>query len=294
MAEAVDDTQAQSRALLQAIAQEGQRGRLAYEQSQAEAQAQQMSAIDSAIGRSAQINAPAALQSQLAQQAAAPTAQRMADVGAATSYYNQDIGRLATANSNYMDQVSAAVPVVQSTTDRAVAGIRAQQEEAAAQRALQREIAQMQLEGQRMDLEQKRAEQAGGGLSVSEQIALANFTQDQGMMAADADLAARQQSVLTKLRGLSSGIGDAVTYYMSQAEDAQSAIALLGADLRTTADADGVPLATAPNAYLAQFGGLDPGEVEEWLLAVENGVLPNLGAASAGKSLSRGAGIAAK
>jgi hypothetical protein len=102
----------QKRALLAAVAQQGSAGADTYKQYADSVQAQRQSAVQAAQQRSSVINAgPAALQAL--QGSAVATSDPYAKDAAtgATAYANEN-ARLGTANSNYMDQVKAAIPMM--------------------------------------------------------------------------------------------------------------------------------------------------------------------------------------
>lgn len=122
---------AQRKALLAAVAQQGKAGRLAYDEQVKAAEAARQEAVKAASSRAGAVSAPDALVKQL-QQGSSELADRYTrDAAAATTAYDQEQARMTGANATYMDQVRAAIPL-----SRQVATARKQEAEAARQAAL--------------------------------------------------------------------------------------------------------------------------------------------------------------
>lgn len=127
-------TEAQRRALLGAVAQYGSQGREAIAAQQAQADSARTAAVQAAAGRAGAINAPAALVTQLRQQAAAPADIASRDAALAGQAQAAEMSRLASANGNYMSQVAAATPIVRAQAGARVSQIIAEQQNAEAAR----------------------------------------------------------------------------------------------------------------------------------------------------------------
>jgi hypothetical protein len=102
---AQSSAEAQKRALLQAVAQQGSQGRAVYDQQQAAAQDARKQALKAAAGPS-----------PTPQAVATPTASPAyngggSDASAAQAADNQFSSTMAAANGNYFDQVAAAIPL---------------------------------------------------------------------------------------------------------------------------------------------------------------------------------------
>lgn len=133
------DTDAQKRALLQAVAERGAAGQASFEAQQKAAQAMRADAVRGVAKDIGVTAPPAALAGQLRATAGGPGdvyAREAATQGAA---FQAGMGQIGAANDAYMGQLGAAIPVVEATTAREVARIRAEQVEAERQRAYQRE-----------------------------------------------------------------------------------------------------------------------------------------------------------
>ena len=127
---------AQKAALVQAIAQQGTDGKVAFEAEQARRAEAAKAAAAAVVERSqgTGTSTPAALLAQIRAQDDAMNSVYQQDATMANTAYKR-AGDLTTfANAAYMNQARAAVPVVEAQTAGQIAQIRAQQEEARRQR----------------------------------------------------------------------------------------------------------------------------------------------------------------
>jgi hypothetical protein len=108
---AENSADAQKRALLSIIAQQGSAGQAAYKAQQDAAQATASQATQAAAGRAGLIDAPAAAVSQLTAAAAEPGATYGADAQAGARTLSSVTAAGQQANSNYMEQLKAAIPL---------------------------------------------------------------------------------------------------------------------------------------------------------------------------------------
>lgn len=118
---------AQRKALLAAVAQQGAAGKAAFDAQIKESEASRQEAVKAATERAGVINAPDAAVSTLAQQAASIGDRYKADAEAGATAYGQESERLSHANSDYMGQVSGAIPIAESYA-KAVAAEKEQEE----------------------------------------------------------------------------------------------------------------------------------------------------------------------
>jgi hypothetical protein len=127
--EARDKTNAGKRATLEAMANHGSAGvaDLARQQQVIrDANSQALNTLTSeAVGR----GAPAAALGQLTDIAGQPGANAARIMGQAGDAYAADAARLQTAHGNYMDEASAAVPVIRADADRRIGILREQWEQ---------------------------------------------------------------------------------------------------------------------------------------------------------------------
>lgn len=275
---ATEDAKAQQAALLQAIAEQGSRGRAFYEQQQQQAQTQRQAAVQSALARAQgqggpdAPGAPQALQAQLTAQAAAPGDQRAADVAQAKTYFDQDQAALAGANDAYMGQVQAAVPIV---AKRAEAEAQAQ----IRQQALQKQLADLELQRSQISLQQSQLGLEGqreanaaarnraaqpDTLSVAEQ----KYLDDQAMQ--------QRQDNAVRMSQTAGSTGNAFRALVSHNPDFASAMADLQAGIKTPAegvtyDENGVrsdPGTGSDSQFFADFGNdIDLGALQQLLAA---------------------------
>ena len=127
---------AQKAALVQAIAQQGTDGKVAFEAEQARRAEAAKAAAAAVVERSqgTGTSTPAALLAQIRAQDDAMNSVYQQDATMANTAFKR-AGDLTTfANAAYMNQARAAVPVVEAQTAGQIAQIRAQQEEARRQR----------------------------------------------------------------------------------------------------------------------------------------------------------------
>lgn len=111
MADVASTTDDQKRALLAAVAQQGSAGADAYKQYADSVAAQRAAAVAAAQQRSSVINAGPAATSDLAGTATATADPYAKDAATGATAYANENGRLAQANSNYMEQLKAAIPL---------------------------------------------------------------------------------------------------------------------------------------------------------------------------------------
>lgn len=154
------DADVQKRALLAAVAQRGQAGQAQFETQQKAAQEQRAAAVQG-VAKDMGLHAPPpGLAGQLGATAGAPGAAYAEEAGRQQAAFGAGIGQIGAANSAYMDQVAAAVPVVESVTERDVARIRAEVEAAKAQQAHEAEMRRLDLRAAEQD-SQRAAEEHG-------------------------------------------------------------------------------------------------------------------------------------
>lgn len=148
---ATERTQAQKKALLDALASQGSAGMTKLQETQGQLQEGQQAAVGQALQRTAATSSasrPGAFQAAAAE-AAAPAQAQIDDSARAQGVFQEDIARQAATNEQFFGQLEGAIPVVQERTRLAVEEIIRQQEEAERDRALSQQLAEMQLVGQR-------------------------------------------------------------------------------------------------------------------------------------------------
>lgn len=106
------DTEQQRRALLAALSQDGSRALRAYDDQRADVNAQRTAALKTMLAGAADRGAPASAQQLLSQTANAPYDRRAVALSDAQASQQRLNDSMATANSNYMGQASAAAPLV--------------------------------------------------------------------------------------------------------------------------------------------------------------------------------------
>jgi len=135
---AEESADAQKRALLAAIAQQGS---AAKDQFSAQAQAwgdRRNQAVAGAAERAGAIGAPADAVAQLQQSATSAAEPYAQDAWRAAQAQDAENTRMTTANSNYMDQLRSAIPIARSVASARIAEIQAEAADRAAQRASNR------------------------------------------------------------------------------------------------------------------------------------------------------------
>lgn len=169
-------TTASQREALAALARGGTAERDAYLASQQAQQGDQQRIMAEILSRATAIGAPAGAAGEM-QAAAQPGFDRraMALAGAQGSAATA-LDQITKANSNYFDQVNAAVPLVKARSDEINEANRIKAEQAEADRQLRYQLAQMQLARSGLDFDTAAAKAAadrasaasGGDLSDSE------------------------------------------------------------------------------------------------------------------------------
>lgn len=211
---ASDDVKNQQAALLQAIAEQGSRGKANYEQTQAQTQANRQVAVQSALanaqaqGGPGTSGAPAALQTQLGAQAAVPGNERAADISAAQANFGQDQAALTNANDSYMNQLGAAVPLVAAHAQAAA-------QQRAADRALQLQLQQLQVQQAQASLANTQSK------TTQESVAAKKYADQQAQQA-------NQQQVIDQAQR-SGSTGRAFLQILQSNPDLPSALADLEA-----------------------------------------------------------------
>lgn len=161
MADAYDaaknETDQARRGLLAAIAQGGTAARQAYEQQQAQLQAQRAASLDQIARDSGVIGAPEAQLADLRRRIAGSYDTRIGALGDAAASRSAELAQQQAAGEAYLGKVDAALPVLKAQGDRQLAQLRADAEEKARDRDLQQMLAEMRLQGAAMDLEGKQA-----------------------------------------------------------------------------------------------------------------------------------------
>ncbi len=146
-ASAQDRNAEQQRALLGAIAEQGSAGAAAYKQAQDQNQQLQQAALNQAAkAPSAQLGGTLELNASM--------------LNNAQTTFNQDIARQTAANSDYMGQVGAAIPIVESRTRASVEQTLADLQAKREQMAMDKEMGMLSLQGQREQLAGQREARA--------------------------------------------------------------------------------------------------------------------------------------
>lgn len=273
MTTATEDAQAQSKALLAAIAEQGTRGAQYYEQAAQQAQAQKQSAVQAALDRAqggpGASATPAALTTQLAGQAAQTGDQRAADVAQAAAYQQQDQQALSSANDTYMNQVQAAIPIVG-------AKINAQAAQQARDNALQRQLADLQLqqsqlglESTKVSLEGQREQNAANRAAAA--AAAARAAQPQQMSVAeqrymDDQALQEHQSAVQRMAASSGQVGSAFNFIVGDPDNGslEAALADLDNSLQPAAFSPWGPI---PSPFEQRFPDADPNAVRALIIA---------------------------
>lgn len=138
------DADAQKRALLSTIAAQGSAGQAQFTAQQAAAQQAASQAVQGAAQRSNVIGAPQGLTDQLAGSGAGVGAAYAADAGAGSGMLGAVTQAGQQANSNYMDQLRAAIPLSRQLSDAYQKDAEKQAEQKSWMDALTRNDAQQQ------------------------------------------------------------------------------------------------------------------------------------------------------
>lgn len=173
---AQQQTEVQRKALLDAVASGGAAGAQAYQQQQAQNQAMRQQAVANAAG--AAQGSPlglvqgglASLQAPVARDAAL----RDAELGQAQSTLQNDLARQQSSGDDYFNRMQQAIPVTESRTRMGVEQIIREQEEAARERALQMQMAELQLQGQRESVAAQREARAFENQMRQQELAARN------------------------------------------------------------------------------------------------------------------------
>jgi hypothetical protein len=235
----------QGLALMQAIAEAGTDGKAAYQHAAQAANENRLAAVREATGRVTGVMGPDGLVAQLRSQAGAPADARLADNAQAQGIFSRDIARQQQANGDYMSQVRAAIPLVRQRTQAEVAGIQAQQEEAARDRAVQREIARMQQETEqtRLATEQETLKQTKDG-TKPKTTAEQKYEQQQEQSQA-------QKIVLAHLEsGASDGTKSAFYDAIAKGKTLEGALSIVG---------------TPGAAAKMKAAGINPASLRDWI-----------------------------
>lgn len=229
------DIDAQRRALLSAVAQRGDQGLAEMQAQNKAAQAMRTQAIQGIAQNAGGTSGRGALTSQLQGQAGQTADLFSADAAASARGLGGAMQTIAGINDNYMRQAAAAVPVSEQVTDRQVNTIRQQNEQAAADRANQIKLQELQIAAAERDAakqdEGKPADvnQVGmlTGWSAEEQTSMMlnrgyatlqatlNNAQDQGMNAGQA-LSALQQANKELEKEYGHGFGNTLDFVWAQ------------------------------------------------------------------------------
>lgn len=260
-ASAADRTEQQKQALLQAVAQAGAAGGNAYQAAQQQTNDLRGQAVGAALG--AAQGSPLGQIGGGVQSLTAPIeqdfARRQADISQGAATFQQDIARQQAGGEEFFGRMQTAIPVVENYTRQAIERILAEERAEQEQRALQREMAQMQLQGAREDRADRAAERAAraqnGGLSVSERIAQERENREafcfenpddpkcqdsaQRKAANEEAYANAQQAELDRiLASESSKVGSIIQEAMTYKDPIAYLRKLIGSTLETAADAD--------------------------------------------------------
>lgn len=147
---AVETTEAQKKALLQAVAEAGSAGRAAYQRSQAEMQSGQQAAVSAALTRASNINATPGYTAEAQETAAAPYQRAQTDLSLGQTAFEQDIARQSLSGQNHLSSIQAAIPIHEAQSRTAMQRILSQSRENSAERqANLDEQLRMRMESQR-------------------------------------------------------------------------------------------------------------------------------------------------
>lgn len=112
----------QALGLAQAIATGGSAGAQAFKQAQSDLAGQKNASVNSAASRAGLVNAPTDFLKQQAAQLSAPFDQASNAAGAAQNALGAYTGALGGAHSNYLQELSAAKPILQAELDKGAQG----------------------------------------------------------------------------------------------------------------------------------------------------------------------------
>ena len=117
MANENTSTDEQKKLLLQAIAENGNAGRQAFQQAQSDLQSQKAAAMQAAMSRAAAVQAPGAFQGQIDQEVNVPYDTGIRSLTGQQATFDQDMARQAASAGTYLDKVKAAEPLAQAARD---------------------------------------------------------------------------------------------------------------------------------------------------------------------------------
>lgn len=167
---------AQKRALLAAVAQQGAAGKAAYEAQAAAAAEAQKAAVEAANKRASTTqgsSAPQALVDRLGQSAADVAGLYHSDALVAGQHHAQEMDRIQSANGAYMDQARAAVPLARQLAAQRAAEQAAARSGDAEDQAWQREQRQWAREDRAAEVEDRNRKTAGVAVTPINQAAAA-------------------------------------------------------------------------------------------------------------------------
>lgn len=175
---ATERNDAQKKALLDAIAQQGTAGREAYQKSGQAINKDRQAAIQATMGQGAGGQNLLAGQSQeelgfLPGGRADALSALAGSNRSAQAQFQADRSTQAAGVNEYFGRLNSAIPIEQSRTQGAIEQIIKQQEDAQAEREFQKQMQQLQLQQAQTQLQQTRESGRGGGggnLSVSDQL----------------------------------------------------------------------------------------------------------------------------
>lgn len=266
-------TDDQKRALLASIAQSGSAGKAEFDRAQKELGDSRAQAINEAQTRAIGIGAPAEYIAQARVGAGAPYTERSADLEQNRATFGADMERQSAGAKDYFSRLGSAIPITESRTRAAVEQIIREQEEAAAERAQDRAMKQMEIadrgEERSFQREMRKAALAkaagGGDLSVSDQIKLADREKSEMMNQS-------RRFVLSKIRQNASpgtlnkflaltGSAKSMNEALGYVAEAQAAAAQARASLDAgVEDPDGSLARTA-----SALAGVSPSALQDWI-----------------------------
>lgn len=184
--------EAQKRALLAAVAQQGQAGQQQFQASQAAQQAARAGAVSQAATRATSGGigqAPAGLVAQMQGSAAGAVDPAIASTAALSQGYSQELSRIGAASGAYADQVRQAIPINRQVTAAAADQRVMELEDAAKQRAHDEEMRKLEIaEARRKEQEAKDADVKIDPVPIDQAASVAKFTGAQKNLTGQAKL----------------------------------------------------------------------------------------------------------
>ena len=169
-----EQTSASQREALAALARGGTAELQAFQAAQQQQSADKGDVLRQILDRATSLGAGAAGQ-ELAAKVSPSLDLRSQALASMHSSNESAMGQIGAANSNYFDQVNAAVPLVKARSDEINEANRIKAEQEAAQRDLERQLAEMRLMGEYASLENTQAagrnaaaKASGGGGDLSD------------------------------------------------------------------------------------------------------------------------------